>query len=440
MRAQEQIESWDRLLTAARATLRARGLAEVVTPSRVAEIAIEPFIEPVPAPPGVLRTSPELAHKHLISEGARDFFEIAAVFRRGEHGARHREEFHLLEWYRVEPDLRREHGDGAKHGDERETPHVDAAVIPPPAVDPGPGLARACRGDLEAVVEAVFEAMMPIRSRTSRKDDGRGDRSAEIPRAGQWRNASFFEVFARTVGVELRGDEEVEELIEVLGPVRPQWASALREDRARASNSTAKIATPSGSRQPGAAAPLHGAGAQMDGAAAQLRAWTSLWSFWSDADLDPWLELQPSGVHLGEFPPPLAALAEISPVSTASSGTMRLVAARTESYVAGIELGNGYLELRDASEQRRRFEVVRALHSDAAADSAAPSARANSGARAGAWMERHWPSEFLAMLESRTLPRCAGLAMGLERLLCVALGHRDLDQLLPADNCRPTGA
>ncbi|HLT36498.1 MAG TPA: amino acid--tRNA ligase-related protein, partial [Enhygromyxa sp.] len=84
-------------------------------------------------------------------------------------------------------------------------------------------------------------------------------------------------------------------------------------------------------------------------------------------------------------------------------------AARFESHVAGVELANGYRELRDAAEQRRRFELVAAMRA------------------------RHdqpplpLPEEFLAELDR--LPACAGVALGLDRLLALACGRGRLDEV-----------
>ena len=75
------------------------------TPIRSREVALEPWIEPLAAGEQWLATSPELAMKRLLARGGGSMFQIAHVFRAAEIGARHREEFHLIEWYRAPGDL-----------------------------------------------------------------------------------------------------------------------------------------------------------------------------------------------------------------------------------------------------------------------------------------------------------------------------------------------
>ena len=104
-----------------------------------------------------------------------------------------------------------------------------------------------------------------------------------------------------------------------------------------------------------------------------------------------------------DFPATQAALARIKPQTPP-------VAARFEVFAAGIELANGFAELTDAAEQRRRFDAdVRE--------------RARRGLATPPLDEA-----FLSALE-RGLPVCAGVAVGLDRMLAVALG---LDRLAPA--------
>jgi len=79
-----------------------RGVTEVhspvITPTGVTDV----HLESVALRDGrFLRTSPEFAHKRLLAAGSGDLYELGPVFRAGEHGRFHREQFWLLEWYRV---------------------------------------------------------------------------------------------------------------------------------------------------------------------------------------------------------------------------------------------------------------------------------------------------------------------------------------------------
>ena len=104
---------------------------------------------------------------------------------------------------------------------------------------------------------------------------------------------------------------------------------------------------------------------------------------------------------LYDFPASQAALARID-------GS---VAARFEAFWGSIELANGFDELADAAEQAARF----------AADTAARS-------RAGR-PRREPDAAFLAALGAG-LPRCAGVALGFDRVLMVATGARRIDDVV----------
>lgn len=87
------------------------------------------------------------------------------------------------------------------------------------------------------------------------------------------------------------------------------------------------------------------------------------------------------------------------------------VAERFELYIDGVELANGFQELRDAREQRRRFESEQAT-------------RRREG--------RHVPpvdERFLAALAAG-FPDCAGVALGVDRLLMIAVGAGHIDEVL----------
>jgi len=80
--------------------------------------------------------------------------------------------------------------------------------------------------------------------------------------------------------------------------------------------------------------------------------------------------------------------------------------------VDGAELANGYHELTDATEQRRRFAL------DVAERRMAGSA------------EVAVDEYFLAALDAG-LPDCAGVALGVDRLLMLQLGAQSLAEVMP---------
>ena len=87
------------------------------------------------------------------------------------------------------------------------------------------------------------------------------------------------------------------------------------------------------------------------------------------------------------------------------------VARRFEAYVGGMELANGYWELTDAREQRRRFEADLRY-------------RADNGRPVYPFEER-----LVQALESG-MPECAGVALGVDRLLMLACGARRIDEAI----------
>ena len=106
-----------------------------------------------------------------------------------------------------------------------------------------------------------------------------------------------------------------------------------------------------------------------------------------------------------DFPASQAALARILPGDPP-------LAARFELYLGQVELANGYHELTDAAEQRRRFE----------ADLAVRGQRSQPLPRL---------DEALLTAMEQGLPDCAGVALGMDRLLLALGGATDLRQLLP---------
>ncbi|MDT8438794.1 MAG: EF-P lysine aminoacylase EpmA [Wenzhouxiangellaceae bacterium] len=275
-----------------RAFLGERGVIEVHTPLITASGITEVHIDSLRLADGrFLRTSPEYHHKQLLADGAGDLFELGPVFRAGEHGPLHREQFLMLEWYRL---------------------------------------------------------------------------------GWSWRELAA----------------EVVELITALVGARPlRWLAwrelavqALGFDPLTEPQALARILDP--------APPGLDPGQQLD------------WLFS--------LRMQPTlvgrqTVIVHDFPACQAALAKIRP------GPPDL-AERFEVFVDGVELANGYQELTDPIEQRRRFEADNARREQLELS------------------PMPIDDALLAALE-RGLPECAGVALGVDRLLMLADGRTRLDEI-----------
>lgn len=105
-----------------------------------------------------------------------------------------------------------------------------------------------------------------------------------------------------------------------------------------------------------------------------------------------------------QFPAPLAALARASDDPR--------TAERFEVFWAGLELANGYDELQDPDEHRRRFAVENR-------------ARERAGKPAARIDER-----FLTALRHPGIPRCSGVALGVDRLVMAAVAASRLDEVI----------
>jgi len=113
---------------------------------------------------------------------------------------------------------------------------------------------------------------------------------------------------------------------------------------------------------------------------------------------------------LDHYPASEAALARRVP------GDARL-AERFEIYACGVELANGFGELTDAAEQRRRF-------------------RAEMAEKQRLYGESYPIDEdFLAALEH--MPEACGIAMGFDRVVMLATGAQRIDQVLWAPVAEP---
>lgn len=113
-------------------------------------------------------------------------------------------------------------------------------------------------------------------------------------------------------------------------------------------------------------------------------------------------------LFLFDYPASQAALARIRPPAHEGEPA---VAERFEVYVEGVELANGFHELADAAEQRRRFEHDLSTRG-----------------------ERGLPAvpidEHLLGALAAGFPDCAGVALGIDRLVMIALGASSIDEVI----------
>jgi len=130
---------------------------------------------------------------------------------------------------------------------------------------------------------------------------------------------------------------------------------------------------------------------------------------------DDWLDLLLTHRIQPGFPADSITLVYDYPASQCALARIRAgdvaVAERFELYLGTHELANGYHELNDAAEQRARFE------------------RDNMRRRARSLGELPLDENLLAALQ-RGMPDCAGVALGIERLLMAMTGSEDIGEVL----------
>ncbi|MCF8092332.1 MAG: EF-P lysine aminoacylase GenX [Desulfotignum sp.] len=119
-------------------------------------------------------------------------------------------------------------------------------------------------------------------------------------------------------------------------------------------------------------------------------------------DIEPCLG-QKQPVFLMDYPRSLASLAALHPKNPT-------LAQRCEFYMAGIELANGFTELTDAAVQRRRFDMENQI-------------RISQGLSV-----LPLPETFLSELDA--LPECAGIALGVDRLVMLFANASCIDQVV----------
>jgi lysyl-tRNA synthetase class 2 len=106
---------------------------------------------------------------------------------------------------------------------------------------------------------------------------------------------------------------------------------------------------------------------------------------------------------LYDYPASLGALARIKKENNS-------IAERFELYIGGLELANGFSELTDAAEQRRRFEEAQKFRSEKN------------------YATYPMPEKFLIALQE--MPEAAGIAMGIDRLAMIFAGVESIDDVV----------
>lgn len=124
-----------------------------------------------------------------------------------------------------------------------------------------------------------------------------------------------------------------------------------------------------------------------------------------DAVIEPYLASLGIPVFIFDFPATQAALAKLHCVED------QMVAARFELYWAGMELANGFHELQDPVLQAARFVADQKKRQQAQL------------------VVPEIDGRFLAAL-SEGLPDCAGVAMGIDRLLMLALKQEHINKVV----------
>lgn len=255
-----------RLLAALREFFAARDFLEVDTPLLVPAPGLELHLSAVAAGDGWLITSPEYQMKRLLAAGLERIYQVCRCFRAGETGRFHQPEFTMLEWYRG-------------------WDHLEAIAT-----------------DIQDLVAHVARA---VNGAPVVRIDGR-----TIAVDAPWLRISVADAMRDWAGVEVRGDEEAEEL----------------------------------------AAAVAAAGIDLAGA----RHWDDVFFTAFVARVEPALTALDRPVLLEDWPAPLGALAR------PKAGEPHVVE-RFEAYIGGVELANAFGELTDAAEQRRRFAAELAM-------------------------------------------------------------------------------
>lgn len=132
------------------------------------------------------------------------------------------------------------------------------------------------------------------------------------------------------------------------------------------------------------------------------------------SSVDGWLDLLLTHVIEPQMPDGLCFIYDY-PESQASLSRVRKgapsVAERFELYLDGVEVANGFHELTDGVEQGRRFEAENQSRKDLGLDPVPQ-------------------DHFLLQAMAQGLPACAGVALGIDRLLMWKVGAKSLQEVI----------
>ena len=395
-----------RLLAAMRQFFDEAGYFEVETPILSSDIVVDAWLEPFVTEflplasdwsrggsPRYLQTSPEFAMKRLLAAGATAIYQLGKVFRNGEVGQRHNPEFTMLEWYRVGDD---------HHAQMRQTEALVRRVfdVASELLEPGDANSPGATGE-------------GLRSPVLVKDTG-GSRLPPVAPGDE----------ALAPGATGEGLHSPVLFEDTGGPRLPPVAPG-DEALARHRDNTRRVAHPAGFERltyddaferhagqrvvSGDMLPLHEMATRH-----KLVPPPSLDEYDRDGWLN-WLLAELVEPHLGRerptflynYPASQAALARVSQPQPGAP----LVAERFELYIDGVELCNGYHELTDPTALRDRVREQLVL-------------------RAAAGL-RPLPAEcrLLAAMDAG-LPASSGNALGVDRLVMLALGQTCLADVI----------
>lgn len=367
-----------RILQAIRQYFYDRNFIEVETPLLSQESVVDLYLEPMPVwgaeekdPPRFLQTSPEFGMKRLLASGAPSIFQITRAFRRDEIGPQHNPEFTMLEWYHV-PESRAEAkpnsgseraghraSDASKKDGKRWTTDVGATDGYPT------DCYAAGRRDLAEFADALFL----------------DSRFTPVPCSQRTREISFREAFMHHANID-------------------PFSMPLPPLITRCQDLGFQLPPP---------LPIAG---DDDQDQAFLRrdvlrrdCVNFLWSTLVESHLGI---AGPEIVY--DWPAAEAALAQVGEITIEPNET-HAVARRFELYVRGVELANGYHELRDADVLSRRNDQSNRQRQMAGKSSLPTNTYLLAAMRAG-------------------LPECYGIALGVDRLVMVLQHRHSLDTVV----------